>query len=149
MCTPGLILQAQEFRHEVCRQNVAQILSHRLLARHGIHHFHLRVPALDPLFQIDGENADVDRLDDILVELLQPLILGYLLFQAGVQARVLDGDADIAGQGFQQLHVFAGEEVSMGRASQPDHGDRLLLQAAGEIVVQIEQRSRRRSSSVR
>ena len=117
-------------------------MSHRLLARHGIHHFHLRVPALDALFQVDGKDADIDRLDDILVELLQPLVLGDLLLQAGVEASILNGDTDVAGHGFQQLHVLAGEEVSMRGAPQPDDGDGLLLQAAGKVVVEIEQGSR-------
>ena len=76
-----------------------------------VHHFHLRVPALDALFEIDGEDADVDRLDDVLVEFLEPLIFRGLLLQTGVEARVLQGDADVAGEGLEQLHVLAGEEV--------------------------------------
>ena len=136
-----LILQTQEFGHKVCRQNIPQILAHRLLARHGIHHFHLRVPALDPFLQVNRENADIDGLDDVLVEFLQALIFGYLLLQAGVQTGVLDRDSDIAGHGLQQLHVFAGEKVSMGRAPQADNGDGLLLQAAGKVIIQIEQGS--------
>ena len=68
---------------------------------------HLRVPALDTVVEVDGEDTDVDRFDDVFVELLQALELGNLLLEALVKLRVLDGDADVAGEGFQQLHVFA------------------------------------------
>ena len=53
-------------------------------------------------------------------------------------------DADVAGQRFEQLHVFAGEEVAVDRAAQADDGDgarhRPVLHAAGKVVVQVEQR---------
>ena len=43
--------------------------------------------------------------------------------QRGVQPRVLDGDADVAGQRFQQFDVFAGEEVAFHGLAQAQHGD--------------------------
>ena len=44
-------------------------------ARRSEHDLHLRVPALDAVFEVDGEDADVDGLDDVLVEVVQALVL--------------------------------------------------------------------------
>ena len=45
------------------------------------------------------------------------------VFEARVEAGVLQRDADVAGQGFEQLDVFAGEEVAAHGAAQADDGD--------------------------
>ena len=94
-------------------------------------------------FEIDGEDADVDGLDDVLVEFLQPLELADLFFEPRVEAGVLERDADVAGQGFEQLDIFAGEEVAADGAAEADDGDGAcggaVLHAAGQVVVQIEQ----------
>ena len=113
-------------------------------ARPGVHALHLRVPALDAVVEVDGEDADVDGFDDVLVELLQALELGDLLLQAAIELRVLDGDADVAGQRFEHLHVFAGEEVAVVGAAQADDRDGARAaalavgDAAGQVVVQVE-----------
>ena len=74
-------------------------------------------------FEVDGEDADVDGFDDVLVELLEPLEFADLLLQARVEAGVLERDADVAGQRFEQLDVFAGKKVAAQRAAQADDGD--------------------------
>ncbi len=58
----------------------------------------LRVPALDAVFKVRRQNADVDRFDDVLAELLQPLVLLDLGGEAAIEAGVLDGDGDVAGE---------------------------------------------------
>ena len=114
-------------------------------AAEGVHGLHLRVPALDAVVEIEGQNADVDGLDDVLVELLEPLEFADLFFQAGVEAGVLEGDADVAGQGFEQFDIFAGEEIAADGAAQADDGDGAAVgrlpswHAAGQIVVEVEQ----------
>ena len=85
-------------------------LAESLAAAEGVHGLHLRVPAFDAIVEIDGEDADVDGFDDVLVELLEALELDDLFFEARVEAGVLQSDADVAGQGFEQLDVFAGQE---------------------------------------
>ena len=52
----------------------------------GVHDLHLGVPALDAVVEVDGEDADVDGFDDVLVELLEPLELGDLLLRGGGRA---------------------------------------------------------------
>ncbi len=60
-------------------------------------------------------------------------------FEVCIEARVLDGDADVAGQRLEQLHVFARKKVAIGGASEPDHRDSAVLHATRQVVVQIEQ----------
>ena len=124
-------------------------------AAEGVHGLHLRVPALDAVVQIESQDADIDRLDDVFVELLQPFEFADFVFQTGVEAGILQGDADVTGQGFEQFHVFARQEVAADGAAQADDGDGargvrpvwdrfagLNLSggnAAGQIVVQVEQ----------
>jgi hypothetical protein len=130
-----------------------QRLADGFFAAQGVHGFHLRVPALDAVFEIDGEDADIDGFDDVFVELLEAFELADLLFEARVEAGGLEGDADVAGQGFEQFDVFAGEEVTADGAAEADDGDGAgfgrsirriggwsgVLYAAGQVVVQIEQ----------
>src|SRR5205807_6784506 len=86
----------------------------------------------------------VDRLDDILVELLQAFELRNLLLQSPIELRVLNGDADISGQRFQKFHVFAREEVAVISAAQANHSDGsgsaalAIGNPAGKVIVQVE-----------
>ena len=121
----------------------------RLGAAESVHGLHLRIPAFDAVVEVDGEDAHVDGFDDVLVELLQALELDDLFFQARIEAGILEGDADVAGQGFEQLDVFARQKVAAQRAAEADDGDGAagglaIVQlhrrhAAGQIVVQVEQ----------
>ena len=94
--------------------------------------------------EVDGEDADVDGFDDVFVELLEALELGDLGLEALVELGVLDGDADVAGERFEQLHVFGREEVAIMGAAEADDGDGAgaaafaVGDAAGEIVVEVE-----------
>ena len=54
--------------------------------------------------------------------------------------RVLDGDANVAGQRFQQLHIFVGEEVAFHALAQTQDGNHPALYGAGDVIVQIELR---------
>ncbi len=98
-------------------------LADGLGAAEGVHGLHLRVPAFDAVVEIDGQNADVDGFDDVFVEFLQPLEFADLLFQTRVEAGVLKSNADVAGQGFEQLDIFAGKEISANGAAQADYSD--------------------------
>ena len=69
--------------------------------------------------------------------------------KARVEAGVLQGDADVAGEGLEQLHIFAGEEVAADGAAEADDGNgarwsvrRPAAPAARgrQVVVQVEQR---------
>ena len=127
-----------ELFHKLRRKYFAQGPGQRLPARQGVHDFHLRVPGFDAVRQVHRHHAHVDRLHDVFVEVLQAFVLGDLLFERGVQTRILDGDADVAGQGFQQFNVFAGQEIAFHRLAQAKEGNRPLLGAAGNVVVQVQ-----------
>jgi hypothetical protein len=118
-----LVAEAFQRLDELGREDACEFLADGLGAAEGVHGLHLRVPAFDAVVEIEGQDADVDGLDDVFVELLEALELADLFFQAGVEAGVLQGDADVAGQGFEQLDVFAGEEVAADGAAQADDGD--------------------------
>ena len=92
-----LLPNAVELFDEGCREDLAQGTSNDLPARLGVHDFHLRVPGFDAVLEINGHHADVDRFDDVLVEVLEPLVLADLLFERSVEAGVLDRDSDISG----------------------------------------------------
>ncbi len=146
----GLILDAAIFLDEVGGEDGFERLAEGVFARQCEEDFHLRVPALDALFGIDGEDADIDGFDDVLVEFLKALVFDNFLFEAGVEAGILQGDADVAGQRFEELHVLAGEEVATGAAAQADDGDGAVLflpfagtgdaDATGQEVIHVEQR---------
>ena len=123
MMHAGLIAEAVEGLDELRRKDRVQRLADGFGAAQRVHRFHLRVPALDAVVEIEREDADVDGLDDVLVELLQALELADLLFEARVEAGVLQRDADVAGQRLEQLDVFAGEEIAADGAAQADDGD--------------------------
>src|SRR6202011_5812938 len=108
--------------------------------RQRVHHFHLRVPALDAVFHVQRHDANVDGLYDVFVEIFEPLVLRYFLLQRRIEAAVLNGDAEIAAEGLEQLHVFARKVITFRSLSQAKHGNRFLLRAAGNVIVQIEAR---------
>ena len=66
------------------------------------------------------------------------------MLEPGVELGVLDGDADVAGQGFEHFHVLAGEEVALSGTAQPEDGYGALAAAgvaggtAGDVVVEIQ-----------
>ena len=66
------------------------------------------------------------------------------MFEAAVELGVLDGDADVAGEGLEELHVFGGEEVSVAGAAEAEDGDGgaagafVAGGAAGDVVVEVE-----------
>ncbi len=102
-----IVLDPVELAHKGGVKYVAEALTQHHGARHREQHFHLRVPAFNALLKVDRDDADVGGLDDVLVELLEPLELGDLALEAGVQRCVLDGDTDVTGEGFKQLDIFA------------------------------------------
>src|ERR1017187_2802078 len=122
-----------------CRwKDVAQRTAQHFGAGRSVHHFHLRVPGLDAVFQIDSQHTYADGLDDVLVELLEALVLRSLALQRFVKARILQRDANVAGQGFEQLHIFTGEEIAFRGFAQPEHGDHAVHHGAGNVVVEVE-----------
>src|SRR5665213_507072 len=115
--------QAVEAVEEVGGEDFGERAAQGFGAREGVHDFHLRVPALDAVLEVDGEDADVDGLDDVFVEVLEALEVGDLLLEAAVELGVLDGDADVTGEGFEEFDVFGGEKVSIVGAAEADDGD--------------------------
>ena len=112
---PLLTPEAIDRIHKVRRKHGAKWLADRFGSTQRIHRLHLRVPALHAIVQVDCQDSHVDRLDDVLVELLQPLKLADLLLEPCIEQRILQRDPNVAGQRFQQFHILAGEKISADR----------------------------------
>ena len=81
---------------------------------------------------------DVDRFDDVLAELLQPLVLFHLALQRAVERGVLDRDAHVAAKRQQQFHVHAREKIAVFGPAHAQEGDRPAADRAGQVIRQIE-----------
>ena len=81
-----LFADAVEAVDKVRREDGGDAEVQGFATRRAVHTLHLRVPALDVAVQVDGEDADVDRLDDVFVELFQAFELGDLLLADGDRA---------------------------------------------------------------
>ena len=134
----GVLTDAVELFHKLRGKDLPQRLRQHLPARHGVGDFHLRIPALDPVLHVERHHAHVDRLHDVLVEVFQALVFCRLLLQRGIELSVLNGNSQVAAQGFQQLDVFAGKEISLNGFTQPQDSDGFLLRPARNVVIQIK-----------
>ncbi len=90
----------------------------------------------------------LQRLDDVLAEVLQPLDLQRLLLERLIEPRVLDGHGHITGDGEEQFQVLARKKIAVDRLAQSQDGDRAVAESAGNEVIQAERSSDRRTLSV-
>ena len=133
-----LAAHAGELLHHFGRKQLGEGMADGLLAQDTGQLLELRVPTLHAVVQVRRQDAHVDRLHNILAELLEPLVLFDFALQRAVEARVLDGDADIAGQREQKFHVHAGEKIPVLRAAHPKECDRAAAHRARQVVSEIE-----------
>src|SRR6185295_9723125 len=63
-----------ELLAEIRRPQFRELASDGVFARVPGELLELRVPALDAILQIDGEDSDVDGFDDIFAEFLETLV---------------------------------------------------------------------------
>jgi len=136
----GVLAHAIILFHEGCRRHLAQRPANDLRSRHGIHHFHLRVPGFNTVGQVHRQHADADGFHNVFVEVFQALIGQRFLLQGGIQLRVLNSNAHISRERLQQLHVFVGKKVALHDLAQPQHGDHTVLHSAGDVIVQVKLR---------
>ena len=90
---PKAFQRLDEFRGKYSTKRLADGFG----AAEGVHGLHLRVPAFDASVEIEGQNAHIDGLDDVFVELLEALEFVDLFLETGVEDGVLEGNADVAG----------------------------------------------------
>jgi hypothetical protein len=60
------------------------------------------------------------------------------LLERGVESAVLNCDADVAGERFEQFNVFTRQEVTVDGFAESEEGDGLLPRVARDVIVQIE-----------
>src|SRR5579884_197248 len=134
----GLLADAHKLLDQIVGEQSAQRPPHGLVARNAVHQLELRVPALDPVFQVHGQDSDVNRLDDVFAEILQSLVLIHLLLERLVQPRVFDGNAQITDHRLEKLQILASQKLVVVRSSQPKEGHRFPARGAGEVISKIE-----------
>ena len=96
----------------------------RRAARHAVQRFERAVPAHDPVVEVEHQQAVVERLEDVLVELAHPIELVGLEVQLPVEAGVLERGRHLAGDGGEQRHVLAVERLVGVLAAEREHRDR-------------------------
>lgn len=133
-----MVCSGSDFRVKIRRENVAEKAADRLVACDSKQPLHLRVPGLDAAIQVDGQDADAQRIDDVLVELLEALDLRRLLLQRMVQARVLDGDGEIAGNRSEKLDVLARQVITIYGFAESEDRNHAVAETARNKIVQSQ-----------
>ena len=90
------------------------------------------------VLEVGREHADLERLDDIFAEILQPLDLQRLLLERLIEPRVLDRNRQVTGDRRKQFQVVAREVIAVDRLSQAQQRHRAVAEAAGDEIVQAE-----------
>ena len=138
-----LVAEALQRLDELHREDSTQFLADSLRAAKRVHGLHLRIPAFDAVVQVQRQDAHIDRFDNVFVEFFEPLEFADFFFQPRVEAGVLQSDADVAGQRFQQFHILAGKKIAADGPAQTNDGDSpagcSVLDSTGQIVVQVQQ----------
>ena len=80
----------------------------------------------------------MQRLDDVLVEVLEALILGRALFERAIQAGVLESDGEVARYRFHQREIFGRQILPRLVQPQTNPGDRAALHPARHVIVKVE-----------
>src|SRR5256885_4755439 len=99
---------------------------------------HARVPGFHQAAKIDGQHAYVERLNDVLAEILKPRNLQRLLLKRAVKLRVIERHREVAGNGLHQFDVIAGEKIPVDRLAQPKNRYSMFANAAGNEIIQVQ-----------
>src|SRR5580700_7480303 len=126
------------FGDQILRENLRKFVVQRLRAGNRQQVLQLRIPGLDAVFEIDGEYANFQGFDNILAEVLEALDLHGFLFEGVVQARILDGDSNVSGDGEKKLEVVAGKVIAVHSLAQSENGDGSFAETTGNKIIQIK-----------
>ena len=127
-----------DFRDEVRGEQLGESAAESLASRDIEQSLELRIPGFQAILAIHGEDADVERFDDVLAEVFETLDLRGLLLERLVEPGVFNGDGQVAGNGVEQFEVVARKEIAVHGLAQGEDGDDAVVEAAGEKIIQIE-----------
>ncbi len=119
-------------------EDVAEQPADRCLAGDAVKALQRTVPADDPLVHVEHHQSIVERLEDVLVELAHPPELFGLEVELPIQASVLDGGRDLAGNGGEQAEILAVERLVGVLAAEREDRDRVPFEDAGHEVVDAD-----------
>src|SRR5689334_6154123 len=94
---------------EALIKDLLDLLTDRLVAAEAHHLLEGRVTARDPAVLINREQADIDRLDDRLVEFLQQGEFFGMLLLLAIEPTVFNSDTDVARDCLEDLKVLRGK----------------------------------------
>jgi len=138
---PGDLLLVPARRNLRCkffREKGAELPADGFLPGHAEKLLHARIPGFDDAFQIYCQNADIQRFHNVFAEVFEARNFESLLLERGIKLSVIECHGDIAGNGFHQLDVIAGKIVAVDGFSEPQNGDGVFADAAGNIVIEVE-----------
>src|ERR1700722_5585241 len=87
---------SRDFNCQVARQHLAQLSTQNIGAGYLEQILKLRIPRLDAVVEIHGKDADLEGLNDIFAEVLEPLDLQSFLFERLIKLPILDGDGYVS-----------------------------------------------------
>ncbi len=123
---------------KILRQHFRQAALQRFGARNGEQILELRIPGFDAVFQVHGDDADFERLDDILAEIFQALDLHRLLFEGMIEAGVFNGDGHVSGDGEKQFEVVTGEVIAVHGLAEAQNRDGSFAETTRNEIIQVE-----------
>src|SRR4029077_1402128 len=132
------IAAAGNFLDEFDWQKAGERLANRVVARNLEELFHAAVPGFNRSVEIDGQNANVERFHDVFSEVFQARDFEGLLFEGGVQLRIVERNGQVSGDGLHQFDIVAGKEIAVHRFAEAEESDGALSNAAGDEVIEIE-----------
>src|ERR1700722_17248889 len=124
-----------ELGGEVRRQHLGERAADGTIARNFEKADELGIPGLDAVLEVESQDADVQGFDDIFAEIFEALDLSGFLFERVIETRVLDGDADVASDGEQQLEIVAGEVIAADGFGKAENGGGAVVEATGDEVI--------------
>ena len=116
-------------------EQVCQRLADRGVVRHAVDPLEGGVPPEHSIFEVEHHQPVVQRLNDVLVELSDPVDLGRLDLELGVQPAVLDRRGHLSGHGREQSDVLTAQRLAAGLRAQRQHRDRPFFGDARHEVV--------------
>ena len=122
--------------HELVVEDLHERPAHGRRTRDAVQLLEARFHRTMRSLRSSDDQAVVERLDDVLVELAQPRELVGLRLQLAVEAAVLERGRHLSGNSGEQREIFAVERLGALLPAEAEHGNRALFGDAGQEVVE-------------
>src|SRR5687767_8329766 len=120
--------------NNVRRNNIFNSPSYNLVSLTTSKGLQRLVPTHDATRIVLYDDSDVDRLNNVLAEILKTLKILGLLLKRMVETRIFNRNSDIIRHRFQNLEILARQVVTILRPSQREIGDNPVFDATRNEV---------------